>query len=118
MPCPSGLVLRLLLVLATVGASALTGCARGSIADPRDAGPSKDARDGSDAPSVEGDGGPRCASDDECRTDPGGTLCDPESGRCVGCIVGGAPCALGSYCDPAARACATGCDDDADCGGA
>ena len=117
MPCPSGLVLRLLLVLATVGASALTGCARGSIADPRDAGPSKDARDGSDAPSVEGDGGPRCASDDECRTDPGGTLCDPESGRCVGCIVGGAPCALGSYCDPAARACATGCDDDADCGG-
>ena len=68
-----------------------------------------------DAPEV--DGGPRCATDDDCRTDPGGARCDPASGRCGGCVVGRDHCALGTFCDPVARSCTAGCDDDDDCGG-
>jgi hypothetical protein len=109
----------------TLGAAVIAGCARGNTPDPRDAGDAGDTSalaDGGDvggpkqdAPEV--DGGPRCATDDDCRTDPGGARCDPASGRCGGCVVGRDHCALGTFCDPVARSCTAGCDDDDDCGG-
>ena len=119
MSCPSSLALRLLALQWALAAGVLVGCARGSTADPHDAGSTKDASDAPMAKTDGGDvdGGPRCATDDDCRTDPAGTLCDPASGHCGGCVVGRDSCTLGTYCDPAARACATGCDNDTDCGG-
>jgi hypothetical protein len=113
-PPPFSLLRGLALALAV-----LAGCARGNIADPRDAGDAAIAKDASDAApdAPAADGGPRCATDDDCRRDPGGTLCDPTSGRCGACVVGRDTCALGAYCDPTSRACEPGCDDDTDCGG-
>ena len=84
--------LSLALRVLVIAAAFAGGCARGNTADPRlqgDAGATKDAVDAPNTPSDVGevDAGPRCATDDDCRTNPDGALCDPSTGRCGACVV-------------------------------
>ncbi len=119
MPCPSSPVLRLTMLVAALCSIVASGCARGGMLDPRlPTDGAVDAGDASDAtPKTPDDGGTPCTTNDDCRSAPAGAVCDTARGRCAGCVVGADTCLLGSYCDPAARACQAGCDDDADCGG-
>jgi hypothetical protein len=57
-----------------------------------------------------------CQSSDECNQ-PSATVCDTETGQCVGCTAAEDPCLLGTYCDPDAQLCIPGCIDDSNCGG-
>jgi len=50
-----------------------------------------------------------------CQTScPEGTVCDPDTGECVGCITGD-DCAEGQYCDTVTQQCEDGCADDSEC---
>ncbi len=62
-------------------------------------------------------GTPGCTSNDDCAGDPGGAVCNTDTGECVDCTVADDPCAEGNYCDPATNACIPGCIADDDCGG-
>ncbi|MEX1368660.1 MAG: hypothetical protein AB1Z98_36365 [Nannocystaceae bacterium] len=74
----------------------------------------RDSTLGSGSVGASGPGG--CTNDEDC----GGATpaCDLGSGECVECRPGAGHCAAGEYCDPAARECLAGCDDDTDCPGA
>lgn len=63
-----------------------------------------------------GDSG--CQSSDDCQGDPGGAVCDTDTGMCVGCTAMDDPCLEGTYCDVDQQTCVPGCLDDEDCGGA
>src|SRR5688572_22004703 len=41
-----------------------------------------------------------CQSDADCLGDPGGPVCDLDSGECVGCLVEDDNCIQGQYCEP------------------
>jgi Cys-rich repeat protein len=57
-----------------------------------------------------------CQSSADCQ-DPAATVCDAESGECVGCTADDDPCSLGSYCDADQKTCVPGCLSDMHCGG-
>lgn len=63
-----------------------------------------------------GNGGDGAGGSGNCPSTCGGDtpVCDPESGACVGCLEG-SDCGSGQYCDPSAKTCKSGCDDNADC---
>lgn len=56
-----------------------------------------------------------CSTSSDCNGDPGGPVCDPESGECVGCLADGTGCSGDEYCDPITNTCALGCASDNDC---
>ena len=60
-------------------------------------------------------GAPGCQGDADCANDPNGTVCDLQTGLCVGCLVGNDQCPSGQFCNPATDQCEVGCTDDTDC---
>jgi len=91
-----------------------------SASDPTVASQSAEDTNGetSDPDTTAGDTGPAgCTGNADCADDPGGEICDPMTGACVGCTVDDDPCGEGTYCDPVEQDCVPGCVDDADCGG-
>lgn len=56
-----------------------------------------------------------CMGDNDCIGDPGGTVCDPATQKCVGCLPSNDMCPDGQFCDPNTQKCTTGCANDADC---
>lgn len=94
----------------TAGASAAGGTAGSAAA----AGSGASAGTGATAGSA-GDGGPSgCTQNGDCTGDPGGPVCDPTTGNCVGCL-GASDCPSGQYCDTATQKCGAGCDETSDC---
>jgi hypothetical protein len=69
----------------------------------------------SSAASGTGGGDVKCKSDGDCMAHPAGPVCDTETGDCVGCLPANDTCPTAQFCDPAVKACAPGCKDDADC---
>ncbi|MDC3979888.1 choice-of-anchor L domain-containing protein [Polyangium jinanense] len=63
-----------------------------------------------------------CVVDGDCANDPGGTICNADTGKCVECIPSGDPlvddCGLGQYCNKDEGKCKVGCTHKADCLGA
>lgn len=62
-------------------------------------------------------GTPGCTGNGDCAGDPGGEICDPDTGECVDCTPADDPCPEGNYCDPGTNDCTPGCVADDDCGG-
>lgn len=56
-----------------------------------------------------------CQSDADCTNDPNGTICNVDTGECVGCLVDNDLCIQGQYCEPSVQQCTVGCTDDTDC---
>ena len=58
-----------------------------------------------------------CTSSDDCAGDPGGGVCDTDTGLCVLCTPTEDICPAGQYCTTA-HECIVGCTDESDCPGA
>lgn len=58
-----------------------------------------------------------CVMDADCANDPGGSVCDVSTGKCVVCLPGTSTCGVDKYCDPMTKKCADGCLSNTDCGG-
>ncbi len=59
-----------------------------------------------------------CSIDFDCNDDPGGPLCNTETGQCVSCLVADTPeldCGIGQWCNPLSGQCQVGCTGDVDC---
>ncbi|MDI1437587.1 choice-of-anchor L domain-containing protein [Polyangium sorediatum] len=60
-----------------------------------------------------------CVNDNDCASDPNGTICNADTNTCVECIPSGDPlvddCGLGQYCNPQSMKCQVGCTHKGDC---